>query len=140
MANLDLIKKLYKENNLTKEHIHNGQYTIILRTGIDKIISKQNIDVVYEIEKLESDWVVIKAIASFMKGGTFIKRESYGESDFSNLPIKKKRNGTGEVARYPVAMAEKRAMSRSVLKLTGFYELGVMSEDEIVVEEKTSLL
>lgn len=27
-------------------------------------------------------------------------------------------------------MAEKRAMSRIVLKLTGFYELGVMSEDE----------
>ena len=27
-------------------------------------------------------------------------------------------------------MAEKRAMSRGVLKLSGFYELGVMSEDE----------
>ena len=27
-------------------------------------------------------------------------------------------------------MAEKRAMSRVVLKLTGFYELGVYSEDE----------
>ena len=27
-------------------------------------------------------------------------------------------------------MAEKRAMSRVVLKLTGFYELGVFGEDE----------
>jgi hypothetical protein len=27
-------------------------------------------------------------------------------------------------------MAEKRAMSRAILKLTGFYELGVFSEDE----------
>ena len=27
-------------------------------------------------------------------------------------------------------MAEKRAMSRAVLKLTGFYELGVMGQDE----------
>ena len=27
-------------------------------------------------------------------------------------------------------MAEKRAMSRAVLKLTGFYELGVFGEDE----------
>ena len=32
--------------------------------------------------------------------------------------------------KYPVAMAEKRAMSRAVLKLTGFYELGVFGEDE----------
>jgi hypothetical protein len=27
-------------------------------------------------------------------------------------------------------MAEKRALSRAVLKLTGFYELGVFGEDE----------
>ena len=31
---------------------------------------------------------------------------------------------------YPVAMAEKRAMSRAVLKLTGFYELGGFGEYE----------
>jgi hypothetical protein len=31
---------------------------------------------------------------------------------------------------YVTEMAEKRAMSRVVLKLTGFYALGVYSEDE----------
>ena len=31
---------------------------------------------------------------------------------------------------YPVAMAEKRAMSRIVLKLAGFYENGFFGEDE----------
>ena len=31
---------------------------------------------------------------------------------------------------YVMEMAEKRALSRSVLKLTGFYELGVFGEDE----------
>ena len=31
---------------------------------------------------------------------------------------------------YVMEMAEKRAMSRAVLKLTGFYQLGVFSEDE----------
>ena len=31
---------------------------------------------------------------------------------------------------YVMEMAEKRAMSRAVLKLTGFYELGVFGEDE----------
>ena len=30
---------------------------------------------------------------------------------------------------YVMEMAEKRALSRSVLKLTGFYELGVFGED-----------
>jgi len=31
---------------------------------------------------------------------------------------------------YVLAMAEKRAMSRIVLKLTGFYALGVFGQDE----------
>ena len=31
---------------------------------------------------------------------------------------------------YVAEMAEKRAMSRAVLKITGFYELGVFGEDE----------
>jgi hypothetical protein len=31
---------------------------------------------------------------------------------------------------YPVAMAEKRALSRVVLKLSGLYEVGVFGEDE----------
>ena len=31
---------------------------------------------------------------------------------------------------YVAEMAEKRALSRAVLKLTGFYQLGVFGEDE----------
>ena len=31
---------------------------------------------------------------------------------------------------YVLEMAEKRALSRAVLKMTGFYELGVFGEDE----------
>ena len=31
---------------------------------------------------------------------------------------------------YVMEMAEKRALSRAVLQLTGFYELGVFGEDE----------
>ena len=45
--------------------------------------------------------------------------ETYGEASPKN-----NRNA------YPVAMAEKRAMSRIVLKLAGFYELGFFGEDE----------
>ena len=32
---------------------------------------------------------------------------------------------------YPVAMCEKRALSRVVLKLVGMYELGAVGEDEL---------
>jgi hypothetical protein len=37
---------------------------------------------------------------------------------------------------YPVAMAEKRALSRAVLKLAGLYKEGVYGEDEIESTEK----
>ena len=33
--------------------------------------------------------------------------------------------------KFPVAMAEKRAKSRAVLMLTGFYEQGVYGQDEM---------
>ena len=45
--------------------------------------------------------------------------ETFGESIPENT-----------VNKYPVAMAEKRAMSRAVLKLTGFYAVGAMGQDE----------
>ena len=46
--------------------------------------------------------------------------ESYGECSPKN-----NRNA------YPVAMAEKRALSRVVLKMADLYELGVYGEDEL---------
>ena len=49
---------------------------------------------------------------------------SFGEASDKNL--------MGGGKKFPVAMAEKRAMSRVVLKLTGFYEQGVFGQDEIV--------
>jgi hypothetical protein len=46
--------------------------------------------------------------------------ETFGEVSKSN-----NRN------QYPIAMAEKRALSRAVLKLAGFYQHNVYSEDEL---------
>ena len=45
--------------------------------------------------------------------------ESYGEASSKNTK-----------QAYPVAMAEKRALSRVILKITGFYKYGVMGQDE----------
>ena len=53
------------------------------------------------------------------------KIETFGEAD---------RNSNCRQT-YPVAMAEKRAMSRVVLKLTGFYELNAFGEDEGTFEK-----
>ena len=64
---------------------------------------------------MEPEFVVIRAFAS--KGD--VRVETFGEASPSNTKQS-----------YPVAMAEKRALSRAVLKITGFYKFGVFGEDE----------
>jgi hypothetical protein len=74
---------------------------------------------------MEKDWVVIKAVASMKEGKTSMRNMmSFGEASDNNL--------MGGGKKFPVAMAEKRAMSRVVLKIAGFYEQGVFGQDEIV--------
>tara|TARA_R100000458_G_C8274809_1_gene249783 strand:- start:526 stop:906 length:381 start_codon:yes stop_codon:yes gene_type:complete len=125
MKNKDILVKLYKKYNLTPKDIFKSPlgFTIITRSGIDKIQAVAEIDITYSLEKVSDDnkYVVIKAIGNTKD--KFI--ETYGESSPQNT-----RN------QYPIAMAEKRAMSRCVLKLTGFYELGVYGEDEVNEIEK----
>ena len=137
MKNKDMLVKLYKNYNLTPEDIFKSPlgFTTITRSGIDKIQAVAKIDITYSLKKVSSDnkYVVIKAIgvinSKIDSDGNIlneIKRvETYGESSPQNT-----RN------QYPIAMAEKRAMSRCVLKLTGFYELGVYGEDEVNEIEK----
>ena len=132
MKNKDMLVKLYKKYNLTPEDIFKSPvgFTIITRSGIDKIQAVAKIDITYSLEKVSDDnkYVVIKAIgiinSKIDSDGDISKEskriETYGESSPQNT-----RN------QYPIAMAEKRAMSRCVLKLTGFYELGVYGEDEV---------
>tara|TARA_R100001594_G_C3980524_1_gene249953 strand:+ start:45 stop:425 length:381 start_codon:yes stop_codon:yes gene_type:complete len=125
MKNKDILVKLYKKYNLTPKDIFKSPlgFTIITRSGIDKIQVVAEIEITYSLEKVSDDnkYVVIKAIGNTKD--KFI--ETYGESSPQNT-----RN------QYPIAMAEKRAMSRCVLKLTGFYELGVYGEDEVNEIEK----
>ncbi len=114
----DILNRLFVENNLTEEDVFKHKfYTIITRSGIDKIQAANNIEIKYNLEYNSADCkcVIIKATAKM--GDKAI--ETYGEASPSN-------NSNG----YPVAMAEKRAMSRSCLKLAGFYEHQVFGEDE----------
>ena len=125
----ETLRRLFTENNLVEEDVYKDKrgFVIITRTGIDKIVSKQNIQVGYEVIKLDKDMVVIKAVASIRTGSgeTDIRNMmSFGEASDDNL--------MGGGKKFPVAMAEKRAMSRVVLKIAGFYEQGVFGQDEIV--------
>ena len=92
------------------------QVAIITRTGIEKIQYHNNIEVRYYVESIvPPDFVVVKAVAK--KGDVVV--ESFGEASANNTRQS-----------YPVAMAEKRALARVVLKISGAYKYGVFGEDE----------
>ena len=121
-TNSELLRELFVENGLIKDEdtfdlkFGNRTTTIITRSGIEKIQFHNNIEVKYYVESIvPPDFVVMKAIAK--KGDVVM--ESFGEASANNTKQS-----------YPVAMAEKRALSRVVLKIAGFYKYGVFGEDE----------
>ena len=118
----DILNRLFVENNLTSEDVFKHQhYTIITRAGIDKIQANIDINIVYEVIRCEPSFAVVKAKAKMGNKeietfGSALKGKSYTDGNTNSW--------------YVMEMAEKRAMSRAVLKLAGFYELGVFGEDE----------
>ena len=116
------IKEKYLHYELEKEDVFKHQhFLIITRSGIEKIQAIEGIDLTYDVIKCEPNFAVVRATAR--KGDKFI--ETFG----SALKGETYKDGNTN-SWYVMEMAEKRAMSRAVLKLTGFYELGVFSEDE----------
>tara|TARA_R100001086_G_scaffold244265_1_gene173841 strand:+ start:488 stop:877 length:390 start_codon:yes stop_codon:yes gene_type:complete len=119
--NKDKLKEKYLKYGLSKEDVFKHQhYIIITRSGIEKIQAIENIKVWYEVVKCEKEFAAVKATA-IKEGNTLETFGSALKGDFKN---------GNTMSWYVLEMAEKRAMSRAVLKMTGFYELGVFSEDE----------
>ena len=119
--NTDKIKEAYEKYGLTRDDVFKHQhYIIITRSGIEKIQAIEQIKIDYEVIKCEKDFCVIKAIA--------IKDKEIVQTFGSALKGGFKDGNT--MSWYVTEMAEKRAMSRAVLKMTGLYELGIFSEDE----------
>ena len=119
----EALKEKYIKYNQTKDDVFKHQhYIIITRSGIDKIQALENINISYHVLKCEKDFAVVKAhafkedVAEIQTFGSALKGDSYKDGNTNSW--------------YVMEMAEKRAMSRAVLKLTGFYELGVFGEDE----------
>ena len=124
--NRDKLKVLYKKYQLTTEDVYSHKhYVIITRSGIEKIAAMENIEVTFKAETLLPNFAVIKATArrAFVEDTVVI--ETFGSA------LKGADYNSGNCQSHYVAeMAEKRSMSRAILKLTGFYELGVFGEDE----------
>ncbi len=119
------IKEKYEFYNLTKDDVFKHQhYIIITRSGIDKIQAIEGIAIDYEVINCEKDFCVVKANASILRGSNEVTIQTFGSALKGGF-----KDGNCNTW-YVMEMAEKRAMSRAVLKLTGFYELGVFGEDE----------
>jgi len=120
----EFLTELVKDNDLNTEEdifrmpLGGKQVAIITRTGIEKIQYNNHIEVKFEWIKMEKDFAVIKAIAK--KGDVSI--ETFGSALFGQ--------GGNCRSNYIAEMAEKRALARAVLKLSGAYKYGVFGEDE----------
>lgn len=122
---IEKLKDLYKKYGLDKSDVFKHQhYVIITRSGIDKIQAQAAIHIEYDVINCEANFCVVKARASHGYDGNK-NIQTFG----SALKGTSHKDGNCNTW-YVMEMAEKRAMSRAVLKLTGFYELGVFGEDE----------
>lgn len=106
-----------KDNDVFK-HKH---FTIITRSGIEKIQKSAKILIKYDVVYVTGDTIFLKAYGT--------KLDKNGEVVDSIETFASASRETSTSAYYP-EMAEKRAMSRVVLKLAGLYEYGVFGADE----------
>jgi len=104
MNNAERLNALYQKYELTPDDYFKHKFY----TGID---------INYELIYHSQDCKVVIMKATGRIGEKQI--ETFGEVNPNN-----------NTNAYPIAMAEKRAMSRIVLKLAGFYELSAFGEDE----------
>lgn len=118
METREKIKLLYEKYELSKEDVFKHKhYLILTRSGIDKIQAIEKMVINYEVIVCKETFAVVKASTdSLQTFGSALKGDTYDKGNTNSW--------------YVMEMAEKRAMSRIVLKTTGFYELGFFSEDE----------
>ena len=116
----DRLKELYFKYGLDKEDIFSlslggKSIPIVTRTGVEKIMSMDNIKCSYEVVVCERDFCAVKCIATKEN----VKIETYATAQPKNCK-----------SSYFLEMAEKRSKARAILQITEFYSLGVYSEVE----------
>ena len=118
----EALKEKYIKYGLTKDDVFKHQHYIILtRSGIEKIQAIEDIYISYKVIECKPNFAVVHANATkdtttIETFGSALKGEGYKDGNTNTW--------------YVMEMAEKRALSRAVLNLTGFYELGLFGEDE----------
>jgi len=124
------IAVLYKKYELEETDVYKHKhYLIITRQGIDKIQAKERIKITYKAIQVQPEFCVVLASATKED----IQVQTFGSAKYGGKVQNEQGKWIDEgttTSWYVMEMAEKRAMSRAVLKLTGFYELGVFGEDE----------
>ena len=115
------MNKIYKDNGLDKNDVYKDKrgFTIITRSGIEKIQCKNSISVSFEVIKAELDNCIVKATSLIREGDEWIpKMETFGSATKDNC-------------RQPFRMeiAEKRSLARVIIKTMNYSN--VLGEDEI---------
>lgn len=128
----DILNKLFKDyglfydgdpNNKDNDVFVHKHYKIITRSGIEKIQKSAGIDISYKLAGCGESYAIVHATGRrFDAAGVEVDGsplETFGSANLDNSPNS-----------YYAEVAEKRAMSRIVLKLAGMYEYGVFGQDE----------
>lgn len=122
----NLLNKLYEECKLSiTDTFKSNHFNIITRSGIEKIQYAKKIQVQFIPVAVTETFAAVKAIG--LKGEQRI--ETFGSACKASV-----KGGNA----YYLEMAEKRALSRVVLKLMGLYEFGFLGEDEDLVPDEPS--
>ena len=120
--NTEKLKELYQNYDLTKDHFFKHQhYTIITRSGIEKIQAVEGISIEYEVIECTPNFAAVKA--KYQKNGT--KYETFA-SALKGASFKDGNTNSW----YVLEIAEKRALSRCVLRAIDLYKEGFFAEDE----------
>tara|TARA_R100000908_G_scaffold64192_2_gene47237 strand:+ start:6380 stop:6814 length:435 start_codon:yes stop_codon:yes gene_type:complete len=130
MEEKEIKNLLFKECNLNKQEdlftqkLKSGNnFTIIKKSGIEKIIAHLKIDVVIESHTTTKDHAAVKVIAMYNDYTV----QSLGSANALNC-----------LNKYYLEMAEKRAKSRAVLGVTKLGLFGFGNEEDIILPNKIS--
>ena len=128
MKKNEILNTLYKDNSLTKEDVYKDKrgFTIITRSGIEQIQWNNKIEVIFDVISYDVGNVILKA-TSFQDG--IKKCETFGSASKENC-----------FQKFPVEIAEKRALARIIIKTMGLTNTLGKDEVDYQKQNKTSVL
>lgn len=140
MSKVEVLRRLHKDFSLDASDFFTSKqgFTIIVRSGIEKIQYKLGLKVEFDIISCEKDFCCVKAIGTAKNK---IPIETFGSAIYGDFVEIKKKNKAGKEysskelkgstnSYYVMEIAEKRALARVTLKMADLYQFNVFSEDE----------